>query len=137
MGDALADGPQAPAAPRPHLRRNVVHDGDSTTLQLASEAQIELGVVDQHRECWRVALDLVEDGAEDRPELPHVSQDLEQAHHGEVPDVGKEAATLCLEAVAPQTEHLHGPRLFVKVVDEVARVKIPGRLAAGNEQPAA
>ncbi len=62
--DALADRAHPPAAPRPHLRRDVVDDGDAAPLQLAGEAQVELGVVDEHRHGRALPLHLLEDGAE-------------------------------------------------------------------------
>ena len=66
-----------------------------------------------------------------------MAQHLEEAHHGQVADVGEEAAALGLEPVAAEAEHVEGPRLVAQVADEVAGVEVARGLAAGDEHPRA
>ncbi len=58
---------------------------------------------------------------------------LEQAHDGQVPDVGEETPALGLEPVAAEAEHLDGARTLAEVVDEVARVEVARGLTARDE----
>ena len=133
--DALADRAHPPAAPGPHLRRDVVDDGDAPARELPGEAQVEVGVVHEDGDGRRLAVDLVEDAPEDPPQPAQVAQHLEEAHHGEVADVGEEARALGLQAVAAEAEDLHGTRLTAEVADELARVEVARGLATGDEHP--
>ena len=65
-----------------------------------------------------------------------MAEHLEKAHHGQIADVGEEAATLGPEPVAAEAEDLEGARLIAQVTDEVAGVQVARGLAAGDEHPA-
>ena len=136
LRDALPDRPHPAAAPRPDLRRDVVDDRDAAPLQLARESEVEVRVVHEHGDGRPVAVHLLEDGAEHRAQVAQVAEHLEKPHHGQVADVGEEAAALGPEPVAAEAEHLEGAHLIAQVTDEVAGVQVARGLAAGDEHPA-
>ena len=132
--DGLADRAHAAAAPRPHLGRDVVDDRDPPALQLAREAQVEVGIVDQNGEVGPLGVGTSEQVAEDRPDPRQVSQHLQEADDGEVADVGDEPAALGLQAVASQPERLDVDADLAQVAYELGRVEIARRLAARDEK---
>jgi hypothetical protein len=104
--------------------------GTPALLQLAGEPQVELGVVHEHGDGRSLPVHLVEDGTEHAPQPPQVPQDLEQPHHGEVPDVGDEPPARFLEPVPAEPEHIQRAHSAVEVADQVAGVEVSRRLAA-------
>src|SRR5262245_59184709 len=73
----------ATAPPRPHLRRDVVDDGNSAALQLGSEPQVEVGVIDEYGQVRPLAVHFREHAPEDAAEPPKMTHDLEEAHDGQ------------------------------------------------------
>ena len=60
--------------------------------------------------------------------------DLEQAHHGQVADVGQQGGALGLQPVAPQPEHLEAGHRGAQVAHELGAVEVARRLAARDEK---
>src|ERR1039458_1696816 len=70
LANVLAHLLDAALLPRPQLRADVVNDRHSAVVQLARQAQVELGKVDEHRGVWPspfgLAQDLVEAAIDER-----------------------------------------------------------------------
>jgi hypothetical protein len=76
----------------------------------------------------------VEQGAEDGAETSHVSQHLEQAHHGDVANVGQQERAFGFEAIPTEAEHLDVGDPAPEMAGQLRRVEITGGLAARDEE---
>src|SRR5262249_30223321 len=122
--DRLADLVDTPAPPRPDLRRDVVDDGNVAALELAGEAEVEVGVVDEHREIRPLAVPPGEQAAKDPAETAEVPHALDEAHDRELAHVGDELRPVGLRVVAAEPRHGQPGDEGAKVPQQLAAVKI-------------
>ena len=122
--DGLPDLLEPAAPPGPDLGRDVVDDRDSAPLQLAREAQIEVGVVDEDGEVGALGVGAGEQFAEDAPQAGQVAQHFEEADDREIVDVRNELTTLGLQAVAAEAERVDVFPEGAEVADELGRVEV-------------
>src|SRR6185503_8574085 len=120
----------------PDLRRDEVDDPYTTFPQLSRETQVEVGVVDQDRGVRRIAVDLVEEAAEDTPQGGEVRDDFDEPDHGEVPHVRHQGRPLGAREIAAEAEELDVARPGTQAADQLRRVEVAGGFAAGDEQAA-
>ena len=103
-------------------------------MELLPEAEVEAGVVDEKRERGRVALHLLEDGAEDTAKVAHVAQHLEQSHHRQVPHVRQQVCAFGGQTVPSEPEDGEARDSRTEVPDQLTGVEVAGGLAAGDEK---
>ena len=83
-GDALLHTAEAVALPGPELRADEVEDGDAEFFQLAGEAEVDVGEVDEDGDVGAVFFDGGDEAAVLGVDGGHVADDLGDAHVGDV-----------------------------------------------------
>ena len=83
-GDALLHPAEAAALPGPELRADEVEDGDAEFFQLAGEAEVDVGEVDEDGDVGAVFFDGGDEAAVLGVDGGHVADDLGDAHVGYV-----------------------------------------------------
>src|SRR5215472_13180931 len=73
----------APGAPRPYLRADKVKDGNPQPVQLARQAQVEVGKVDEHGSVRLAFGGFVYKDSEFLPDVRQMLGDLNQPDHGD------------------------------------------------------
>src|SRR5262249_47817395 len=108
--------------------------GNAAVLELAGQAEVEVRVVHEQRHVRALAIGLPEDAVEDAPQTPQMPDDLDEADDRQVSDMGQHLRSLVEHVVAAQAEDLEARHEGTEVPQELARVKIARRLAAGDEK---
>ena len=119
------DAPHAPAPPSPHRRAHVVDRRDAGVLQLALQAQVEVGRVHADEEIGPLAQHAFGEAAPDAHDLAIVAQGLGVAAHRELlhREVRREA--LGRHARAADAGELHRGRACFQRRDEVRGQQVP------------
>lgn len=131
--DSLLYPAQAAALPRPELRADKVNDRDTYFFQFASEAEIDVGEVNEDGDV-RAALSDGRDQATVRAiDTRSMADDFGDAHVGYIlsPDHAVETDSLHLAAAEPK-ENCSGVT-FAKLGNELCAVVVAARLA-GREK---
>ena len=84
LGDALLDPAKTVALPGPELWRDEPYDGDAGAAQVASEAEVHVGEVDEDGDAGAIAADGANETAVARIDVGDVAEDLGDAHDGDV-----------------------------------------------------
>jgi hypothetical protein len=122
----------APLAPGPHLRADVLHRGDAGRVQRRREVQVELGCVHTHEHVWPLGEDAVAHPAA-QPEQPRqVRQDLEQAHDREALRRLPALAALRLHPRARDAKELRLRPALAHRADERRAEIVAGQLAGDH-----
>ena len=134
-GDRLPDGAHASPPPGPDLRRDVVDDGNAAAAQLARQAQVEVGVVDEHGDVGRAASTSASTCRKMRAQAAQVRDDLAagprprgraRARRGAPPG----SAAGLRPGRRPRGRATRAPEM----ADQLGAVEIARGLAAGDEE---
>ena len=119
--------------PGPHLRCDVVQDGDPATLGLPRDPQIEAGIVDGNYEIYSAPFQEADDAALQPPEEPQAGENLDEAHHCQLVQAGQELDPLLGHSV-PTEAHKGGVRQARAYgSDNVGAVEVARRFPCQNQ----
>jgi hypothetical protein len=82
--DALLDPLETAALPCPELWADAVDDGDGEFFKLASQAEVDVGEIDEDGDIWAVFFDGGDEAAVFAVDVWHVTDDFGDAHVGYV-----------------------------------------------------
>src|SRR5664280_1118161 len=125
--------------PRPELRADVVNDRYPALVQLARQAQIEIGEVDEHRGVWPSPFGLAHNFAEAAIDERNVLDDLDNADFGDLSRIHQKVATGGAHLVSANAEELQiGRRSLVRELaaqsfHQLRAIKFAGGLSRGDE----
>src|ERR1700751_797312 len=106
LGDVLAQQSDTSPAPCPKLRRDVVDDGNSSPLKLASDAPIEGWRVNHDREIGLAPLGFINQFVKESPNFGEMAQDFGDADDGEIAGIDEGVAACLAHARAAHAEEL-------------------------------
>src|SRR5664280_395570 len=125
--------------PRPELRADIVNDGHAELVQLARQAQVEFGEVDEHRGVWPSPFGLAHHFAEAAIDERNVLDDLHDADFGDLSRIHQKVATGRAHLVSANAEELQIGRrsltreLAARSFHELGAIELAGGLSRGDE----
>src|SRR5664280_2627267 len=125
--------------PRPELRADIVNDGHAELVELARQAQVEFGEVDEHRGVWPSPFGLAHHFAEAAIDERNVPDDLDNADFGNLSRIHQKVATGGAHLVSANAEELQLERrslvreLAAQSFHQLRAIKFAGGLSRGDE----
>ena len=128
-----AQGAHASAAPRPQLRRDVVHDRDAEPPHRAGHPEVEVREVDRHEHVGPLGSRGVHEPPVQRVRSRQHAKRLDQPRHRDAPIVAHERGAGRLQPLAAEAAYLQAGIQSAQRVHEGAGIQVARRLAAGDE----
>ena len=119
--------------PRPHLRRDVVEDGDAGRLRVPRQAQVEAGIVDGDDEVHALRLQRGEDPLAELDEERQVLDHLHEPHHRQLVQPGERLHPLRPHPPAAEADEPRGGKPLAQRPGERRPVQVAALLARRDE----
>jgi uncharacterized protein YdeI (YjbR/CyaY-like superfamily) len=132
--DALLDPAETATLPGPELRADEVDDGDVAFFQLAGEAEVDVGEVDEDGDIGAAGVDGGDEAAVFAVDVGHVPDDLGDAHVGDVfgADDAVEARGFHLRAAEAEGGEMG--QAGAQLGEELRAVVVSAGFAGGEEE---
>ena len=139
LANVLAHALDAALLPRPQLRADVVDDGHAALVQLARQAQVEVGEVDEHGGVRTASLGFANHLAKAAIDRGNVLDDLDDADLGDLSRIDQQIAAGGAHLLAAHAEELDAGRriglgdLPPQSLDQLCAVEFAGGFARRDQ----
>ena len=134
LRDALLNPAEAAALPGPELGGDEPEDGDVEALELAGEAEVDVGEVDEDGGGGAGGLDVADEEPELGVDVGGVAKDFGDAHVGDVFGVDDAGLAGSLHVEAAEAGEGGLREFLFQGEDDLGAVKVSGGLAGGEEE---